>query len=1414
MILSKSEYLDLINSLLPDNSTQQISPLDLRTSFTNAVDSSHLFLVDRDINSLNVATPNIRSTKLGQYSLSGINLPGGYSEDNSAVGYYALGVHRSGERNTSIGSHSLGCSLYGNENVAVGFNALAGNVDGSGNVGVGNHTLQSNRNGDFNIAIGHGAGYYIGNNISNPENNSFKLYIAAHPVDTASLCEIVVNSGNDPLVYGDLKDLKFGIATKTLHNFGTLQVNGATSPTLNSLYDLGHPSYNWKHLYLSSGIAYANSGNFVISVMTPKNQEQYPNQYDSSGVIFLGSGGAIGFGTTTPSGSLGLVTSKGNILPHETSIYSLGTNGLLWDGYFNDVIISGQAIINDLQYNTIEECLYECKTLHLATSGICDGSPIGPLCGYLSDESLDGAGFIVHSSGSDYQRDYKFIYRFPDQGLSCLEQDSTNARARWQSNISIEIESGRHLSTDRVLGNSKLSLVTQSGCHGLFLNNSAARSKTFLSKQDYINGAFPYETDVNFISTSGSSSNYLVSYSSPESGVTVGQRLATRVGGTMTGFGLEYKDEGNITLNGQNKDRLLISSYNGASRIDAITVLRDKVSNSGLVGISDTTGIMPETTLNIQSLTECGVRIASSGANTTKVQLLSYGNTPASGLQISYNPSQNISDIAIFKPMGTTGFQSGILSIHSDGYVGIGSTFENNTRLFTANAPLTISHKGSLSGTIALRSQTVAPSITSNFGKVYVKPYVVGSAQTQSLFFKDDGNNEFNLIFNSNDSDTANLVYVDVRGNTHVGKYSPITRPANVATYNNTSLGYQSLSGITTGDENVSIGSLAGRYLSTSSGNVIIGSNAGSNLESGVLISNNNVIVGKDALKNVAKSVNSIIIGPSNLATNIIDGTNYPTGCIIIGSNLYNNATGVNDYRLTIGHGSEPLIEGYLGGANGRIFNVKDSKLSVSTGTSHDVVVSNDQNATSFSQDVDNRYISNIEIKDKVSPTLCNGAVVFKFTNAIDESKTLLSLHHDASAMSTGTSYSIANPSRPLAELRGDLRIRGALRFSDGSYLESSYGNNITAGTGLIREDNEDSILHLNYTNLISAQTLTGGSLNPASGLIAISVPSGNTRVIGSVSIQTLSDLVGSGFASVSTNCNHVFVNSDAFIDTVNNHSSIFAGCDAGVGATGWKHSIILGSEAGKNATTPNVGLSTDTASTFIGYRAGFNADNVANSIFMGTNAGHSAVSAQRSIFLGASAGQDCSFDDSIGIGQHALRGTPSLETGTGNIEIVAGLLDYQRLMYSGTSISNKLNIGNSIAGDMSQRRMSIGYATLTPDAPLSVKKNDLALSHSATPYVQTWYCNNTRVAAIDCDGFVVQDRPLFVEGYARDQIAAPTNAALPTSGILDLRNSNWALTGSVYITNRDIGLIIPDGAYVVATIVNKTYRPIWVSCT
>jgi hypothetical protein len=235
---------------------------------------------------------------------------------------------------------------------------------------------------------------------------------------------------------------------------------------------------------------------------------------------------------------------------------------LRWDGYFNDVVISGQLKANDVEYNTITNCLYECKTLHLATSGFCDAEDDGfhnsSVCGFLDDVSLDGAGFEIHSSGAaaSYLRDYKFIYKQPDPTLNCLPIDNAYSRSRFQSNISLEIAGGASLISDRLLGRNTASVAIQSGCMGIFLEPfEASGQRMIVGQEPHVSNAYQTLNDINFISRSGtdiisnnpSGYNYTVMYGTVDSGVKITQRFASRIRNVNTarGFSIIYHDERN-----------------------------------------------------------------------------------------------------------------------------------------------------------------------------------------------------------------------------------------------------------------------------------------------------------------------------------------------------------------------------------------------------------------------------------------------------------------------------------------------------------------------------------------------------------------------------------------------------------------------------------------------------------------------------------------------------------------------------------------------------------------------------------------------------------------------------------------------------------------------------------------------------
>lgn len=1336
MSLSRAEYISLLNNLIPDNSTQQISPADVRSVLTDLVESIPYFITDKELSTLNLGSEEVRNTRVGDLALSKLSIVGTYNEDNAAFGYYALGANYSGIRNTALGSYSLGCSLYGNENAAVGFSSAGGNLTGSGNVALGNYSLRNNKYGDFNIAIGHGAGCNV------DQNTNYKLFIGSYPVDSGSPClSLPPESGFTHLMYGELDNLKLGIAVKSLHNMGTLQVSGSVSPAFDKVGNLGHPYYTWGAAYLASGLGYNSDSDFIISRVT----KPFPSQYELNRIGTFTSDGKVGFGTLPPSGAYGFMTVDGSLVPAKDKQYSLGHPDLKWNGYFGNIVVSGTATINDLEYVTKTECLYECKTLHLATSGLCpDDIYSSTVCGYLSDEGIDGAGFEVHSSGNNYRRDYRLIYRFPDQTLSCLEEDDVYSRARWESNISLAVVDGRHVQTQRVLSKGNLSLVSESGCFGAFIrpNRFIVGNEPLLSSGN---------SEVNFVFASG----FSVVNVAHGSGLTIKERFLSR--NRSRGFDLSYIDAQDVLVSGRQSDRFVISSVDSTNK-DIVTILR-----SGALGVNDTNGtFIPQTIFNVQATSGCVGRLSSISGN-TKLQLLAASNTLASGLEVVFNnvssqdPSgvRPVVDFNVVSPSGT----NGAISILENNFIGIGHTIKNGSRVFDAHAPLTVRHDGSLSGTVSLKSQSVKPSQTSGYGKLYVKPVSV-SPQTESIFFLDGSNNEYNLILNQN-STTDGLVYTDNRGNTAAG-ITPSSRPLNVNSVNNTAYGYMALNSIT-----------------NASGNSVFGSSA-KFLNNG----NNNTIVGHNSF--AASGSNNVIVGAHNLSDSPVENIN---GSIILGYEI--PYTVVENNTLAIGCGTSPLVVGSISGT--RNFFIKNGTLGVKS-------LYDEQEAYLTHTIESTRNVSVFGIKDTTTAGSNDGFLSLRFIDQNNYTRTLVDFDYSANPLAITPTFNVPSPLRPFIGVSGDIKLLGAVRFADGTFLDTATLN-----------------AALNFYDLPDALSIST-EFTTANSYMALSVPSGGDHIVGRITLQSLADYVGSGFAAVSNNCNHIWSNVENQINKTNNSNSVFIGCNVAVGATGWKNSIIIGSEAGYGATTPNTALATDTSCIFIGNQAGREADNTANTIAIGTNAAYNAYNSARSIYIGSNAGNDMHGNENIGIGFHALRGSGTSSTGSRNIEIVTGLLDNQRLMAGSGNLSDRINIQNTIAGDTNKKKISIGHATLNPDAPLTVRRNSTAIpGHAENDYIQTWWCNGVKVAHIDCQGNFSSSTggavSGVIEGVAAESISAPASPASPTSGIVTIKDANWNTIGSIHVLNRDPTLTVSNGAYVQAVMINGTYRFQWVSC-
>jgi hypothetical protein len=980
MILSKLQLVENIVNEISDNSTGQISPQDIRHNLLDIIDSVHLLTIGQNLKGANFDTPATRTTRAGELSLEHLGLEGYFSVDNSAFGYAALRSNYQGVRNTAAGSHALACNVFGEDNAALGHSALGGNTIGYANVGVGNYSLNNNKEGSFNIAIGHAAGYYVDKNTNN------KLFIASHPVDSGYMCANPLGSGLTPLVYGDLSSLRFGIKTNNLHSYGTLQAGGDASPSLHNQYNLGHNLYAWKNLFLSNSLRFTND----------------------AGISASGSSIAI----------------SGHFSPLLSETYDLGSAANLWDkAYLNDLFVSGIATIKTLR--AVEQCDYFCKTINLAGSGgistIDGGGPeslyeyadqdIEPTnsCGMLSDEELFGAGFVINSSGNNYVRQYRFDFAPPDESLTCLASSSQYEKASWNSNISLHLSSGTHLKTDRVLFPQNISLVSQSGCHGVFLLDD----KFYFANEDDVNVSPKLVTssgymggvgDINFVSPLDRTDDYLVNIVALESGVSIGQRFLT---GTkvrtkdslnnnkdkLAGFELQYIDDSNNVFGSQLTDRFVIGSYNKTSNfVNAITLL--KGNNDGVLGVNNLSplskNILPETALNLRMAGNAIARLTAENQNSTvsALQLLGGSNCLLNGFEAQYYNGSGITDLSMYKASGKSVFVR---------------FYGNNNRLGlftgsgTANAMVTVGDDYSTDAVISLHQTSGTVTSSPRYGKLFVKPKIQ-TYQADTAYLLDGSGNLHDLVINKYDVTDGRGLYTDNNGNTFGGLYCPQSRVNLSSVANNTAIGYKALTSITTGDDNVAFGLNCASGITTGSNNTIYGTNSAKSINSG----SHNIVVGNNAFNSTQSNIsNSIIIGNNGVG---------------------NGASG--DYQFYLGaSNSSVLLHGILGPAdtNKQLTMPSGGKLYIKDNTNTDSLC---------------LKTNIIEVIDGGGNNYPDNTLTFTFTG--NNSADLLKLNHYASPVNIVPTYALPTIARPYAELKGDLRLLGSVRFSDNTSLNSS----------------------------------------------------------------------------------------------------------------------------------------------------------------------------------------------------------------------------------------------------------------------------------------------------------------------------------------------------------------------------------------
>ena len=964
---TKSTLVNNINTQLADNATGEISPQDVRQNMLDIIDSVGNLLVTEEIVTANFSTPATETTIAGIDALSKLGQEGYVTTGSVAVGHSALKQNYQGDYNTAVGAYSLSCNVHGDHNVAVGYAAVGGNSNGTANVGIGDYTLYYSKLGNFNVAIGHGAGYYLDRNTSN------KLFIATHPVTEQYVCDNPEGVGLTPLVYGDFATEQFGINVNDLHSYGSLQVSGAISPSENVEFDLGHTNYAFDTTH-TRGIWYS---------------ENTTSRYDDAALAVVHSG---------------VHAHAGDIDPLTDGVYALGDNDKKWhEIHTYDLYVEGEAYIHS--YNSINDCLYDCKTLYLATSGVCDGA-LSP-CGYLDSSQLLGAGLVIPTSGTAGLSDFTWTLlpsgtldniNLPYVGVGSsktLEQYTS-----WGTNVNVELSGDMtHIMASRHLGRGDtffggydedtgaiqgMLSIDQAGNNypGLvfttndsFVSNgeTSARQTTPKARYRFMLNDLVNQTDTNGID-SRSVMIQSLDYRVPAS-------LQIQHGNTNKS-GVEFLSQPSGVAKG-----LYVSTYDrvGTDTHNTMSLMTSD-ETGGVFGVHNFEGEsqlrFPETIINARSNTDAALRVTAENAAdvTASLELCGEENCLANAVDFAYNKASGVAAISTYLDSGRI--------IHTTFDTASGNTIFNN-----GNVQLGDTDAGILSFRDHASNSVV--NTQTGFTRLYSRHVDNKLNQASELVYVDTSGNVIPLSLVTAYSDP---LFVDNNNNVFGGSGVPSDRLLITSASGNTALGNNALYGLTEGSEpqgalNTAIGLSAGSGIQNGVGNIAVGTYtyAGA-ASSGV---NNNIVIGNHVSPT---SDDNILIG------NSLEGSGLPTKTLLIGNSTDILISGdITSHKTSLPSGTFSLLNG------DNSYSTDYSHTNITVRGSGDRY-GNEQFAITFAG----------------SGGLTNDIFVLDNSN-----------HYE---MSNQQDYEVTNPRRPFAHIDGDVRVRGAVRFPDGTSIATGSG--------------------------------------------------------------------------------------------------------------------------------------------------------------------------------------------------------------------------------------------------------------------------------------------------------------------------------------------------------------------------------------
>ena len=886
------------------------------------------------------------------------------------------------------------------DNSAFGYSALRDNYVGARNTALGSKSLGSNVTGNDNIAIGLSASYAVTTGSSNIAIGNYSLLS-----NRSGSHNIAIGHGAGYYIDAD-DDYQFFLGTRpaTEQSVCDDETGANIVPMLKG--DLLNNRLGVNTKTLPSTAVIQTSGDIapVLNDTFSLGLSDYIWDKTYSSNVYFSSSDKLS------QISAGNVEFNFNLLPSSDSTQDIGSTAKRVNVYAGTMNVTTADFVHSNHYLN--------KTIHLGskvTNTSLDGGGPNTLYDYIADSSevvvsphlndanLSGAGLKAYSSDNDRFYEFGFVPS-ANNTTPCVKTSGPYTNAYWRSNISLELGANCYIKSDHVVasGGYDVRVAYDDDCQLMSID----QNKFTFGDSDFLNNNTAGHGFANFVCKDELGAGYDASLSviRPNFGQAGLNLLYSTVGddGITDSHGLRTTPRNGFqiyTSTSENHKKLTIGSYDGHAYPQNKMILREESDSNKVVLITD--GVrtpltplipMPEAALHIETSDTPVLLVNNNNLKDSEIRVRS-ANTPVSN-NFSIKLSKDDDEISNLEKasvdfMFSSELQTGTISLGggvagTTGFSATDRSYEESEKILSLRRS-SVSLFGAVSG---------VESFTLNIGDESKKDVSIGLHLSENdpvaasgyggLFMKPKENNP---------DQTATVMFVDTSGNkfdlvqdsivrfyernTFVGSETPKQNSDSSPNYN-TSLGYKTLEELTNGEKNTVVGDSAGKSLTIGKHNTVIGYNSFSVPTSG----EHNICIGTDGVGN-------------NLDSN------------------YNFVVGVNDNNL--------LMRGKMGP------DVTDKALELPKNGRFVLHNSTDQESLQLTH-------SGMNVVDLGGSNTPDGNFTISFTG--NDIYPLFVLNHQKAPLTNLENYS--NSEAPYAQIKGDLRVRGAIRFAGGSSIENA----------------------------------------------------------------------------------------------------------------------------------------------------------------------------------------------------------------------------------------------------------------------------------------------------------------------------------------------------------------------------------------